>query len=109
MEGSDGVLGQVEGGEGAGKLAVDRGQVRSLLVNYVFIFITDGASDLDEDSLILRPINVTLTRGSQKGGSGPTDFRNNGNDCVFNNCTIKVLLVIVHDGVLGPSHLAWQT
>ena len=52
MEGSDGVLGQVEGGEGAGKLAVDRGQVRSLVVHYVFIFITDGVSDLDEDSLI---------------------------------------------------------
>ena len=41
MEGSDGVLGQVEGGEGAGKLAVDRGQVRSL-VHFVFIFITDA-------------------------------------------------------------------
>ena len=68
MEGSDGVLGQVEGGEGAGKLAVDRGQVRSLVVHHVFIFITDGVSDLD------RPINVTLTRESQKGGPGPHRF-----------------------------------
>ena len=68
MEGSDGVLGQVEGGEGAGKLAVDRGQVRSLVVHFVFIFITDGVSDLD------RPINFTLTRESQKGARYPPIF-----------------------------------